>query len=357
MTHPTRRALLGGALATLGAAGLSSLAGCSLERASSAPTPHLRLGYFASLTHAVPMTAVARGTVARHLGSSVALETQVFDAGPAAVESLLAGAIDAAYLGPSPAINAHVRTKRRGIRIVAGAATGGAALVVRPGITSVKQLRGRVIATPQLGGTQDVALRTWLWNHGLRTELTGSTDVNIVSQANSQTLDLFKAGTIDGAWLPEPWVSRLVLDAGATVLVDERAMWPRGVFPTTVLVVMQDYLEAYPERVRSLLDAHVETVTAMRADAETARVFVNTEIDRLVGKPLKPAVLERAWKQLDIGWDPIASAMPRLAADSVTACITPRLPDLTGLLDLRPLNKVLAAHGHAPVFDAGLGVS
>jgi sulfonate transport system substrate-binding protein len=316
----------------------------------------LRLGYFANLTHAVPLLGLARGAFASALGST-RIETQVFNAGPAAVEALLSGALDAAYLGPSPAVNAYVRTKRTGVRVVAGGATGGAALVVRPGITSVEQLRGTTLASPQLGGTQDVALRTYLRAHGLLTETTGGEDVSVVAQQNAQTLDLFQAGTIDGAWLPEPWVSRLVLDAGARVLVDEASLWPDGVFPTTQLMVTQAYLQTFPDVVRSLVSSHVDQVLWARAHAHEAADLANTEVGKIAGKPLSKAVLDRAYARITLGWDPAASTMTTLAKAAVDAGTTPRNPDLAGLLDLRPLQGVLTQRGQAPVSGAGLEIT
>ncbi|MCA1720829.1 MAG: ABC transporter substrate-binding protein [Actinobacteria bacterium] len=203
-------------------AGLATACGGAAS-ASSRPGPaaELRLGYFANVTHAGPVYGVGTGIYQRELGSTK-LKTQVFNAGPAAVEALFAGSLDAAYVGPNPAINAYVKSKGKAIRIVAGATSGGAALIVRPGITSPAQLRGTRIASPQLGGTQDIALRTYLRSKGYDVDSSGAGDVTVVAQENSATLDLFRAGKIDGGWVPEPWASRLVLDGGGTVLVDEK---------------------------------------------------------------------------------------------------------------------------------------
>ncbi|MDO5628133.1 MAG: ABC transporter substrate-binding protein [Mobilicoccus sp.] len=357
----SRRLFLGGALAGIGVSALAACgsgggapataAGSGGDGASAA---ELRLGYFATVTHAVPLAMWGSGTAQRHLGDT-RLSEQVFTAGPTAIESLLAGALDAAYLGPSPAINAHIQTRGRALRVVSGAAQNGAAFVVRDGITGPEDLRGKVFATPQLGGTQDVALRTYLVEHGLTTDTTGGDDVTIVAQANAQTLDLFRSGDIDGAWLPEPWVSRLVLDAGATVLVDEKELWPNQAFPTTLLVVSQEYLDAYPATVRALLEAHVETVGTIEADRPAAIELVNGEIARHVGAPLEDAVMERAFGEVKLGWDPLASAMTQLGQDAVTAGIAQQAPDLTGLLDLTILDEVLSAAGESAVDDGGLG--
>ncbi len=351
-TPVSRRAVLGAGLV----AGVAALAGCGRAFAEPGAPGALRLGYLANLTHAVPILALARGSYQAHL-PGVGISTSVFPAGPAAVEALLSGAIDAAYLGPSPAINAYVRTKRQGTRIVAGGATGGAALVVRPDLTSASQLRGRTLATPQLGGTQDVALRTYLLSQGLRTDTTGGDDVTVVAQPNAQTLDLFRQHAIDGAWLPEPWVSRMVLEGGAKVLLDEASLWPRGVFPTTVLVVMQSVLESASGRIAGLLAGHVATVSWARANPALAHPMLNEQLATLTGKALAAPVLARALASLSLGWDPQAHTAIRLAQDAVSAGTSPRRPDLTGLYDLRLLNQVLLAAGQPPVSGAGLEIT
>ncbi|MCW2776714.1 MAG: sulfonate transporter substrate-binding protein, partial [Frankiales bacterium] len=175
------------------------------------PAAELRLGYFANVTHASAVYGVGSGDFQKSLGSTK-LSTQIFNAGPAAVEALFAGSLDAAYLGPSPAINAFVKSNGDAIRIVSGATSGGAALVVAKGITSPQQLKGKIVADPQTGGTQDVALRTWLKGQGFTEDATGAGDVTIRAQENAQSLQEFQAGRIAGAWVPEPWASRLVLE-------------------------------------------------------------------------------------------------------------------------------------------------
>ena len=204
--------------------------------ASTSLAAELRLGYFANVTQASAVYGVGAGTFADELGSTT-LKTQVFNAGPAAVEALFAGSLDAAYLGPNPAVNGFVRSQGEALRIVAGATSGGAALVVRGDVTDPQQLRGQKLASPQTGGTQDIALRTWLISQGFTVDEDGGGDVVIRAQENAQTLSEFQAGRIAGAWVPEPWASRLVLEGGGRVLVDEGDLWPDGRFVTTHLVV------------------------------------------------------------------------------------------------------------------------
>lgn len=336
---------LAAAVALLGAG-----AACSTSP-SSASGDTLRLGYFANVTHATALVGVERGTFAATVGK---VETQVFNAGPAAVEAIFAGAIDATYIGPNPAINAYVKSKGDAIRIVAGATSGGAQLVVKPGIKTAEDLRGKTLATPQLGNTQDVALRAWLQQHGLRTDPQKGGDVTIAPGENAQTLQLFKDGKIAGAWLPEPWASRLVIEGGAEVLVDERDLWPGGKFVTTHLVVATAFLEDQPLLVKKLLEAHVETTDWIVANPAEAKTVVNDALEKLTTKRLKDDVLDRAFANLTVTYDPIATSLVTSAAHAVEAKLLDK-PDLTGIYDLRLLNQVLADANHPVVADAGLG--
>jgi NitT/TauT family transport system substrate-binding protein len=334
------------ALALLGAG-----AACSTKPSSASGSTTLRLGYFANVTHATALVGMERGTFAAKVGK---VETQVFNAGPAAVEAIFAGAIDATYIGPNPAINAYVKSKGEAIRIVAGATSGGAQLVVKPGIKTAKDLRGKTLATPQLGNTQDVALRAWLASNGLKTDPQKGGDVTIAPTENAQTLQLFKDGEIAGAWLPEPWASRLVLDGGGEVLVDEATLWPEGKFVTTHLVVATKFLEDQPLAVLNLLQAHVETTDWIVAHPDEAKTLVNTALERLTTKKLAAPVLDRAFANLTVTYDPIATSLVASATHAVDAGLLDK-PDLTGIYDLQPLNTVLAQQNRPAVSDAGLG--
>jgi NitT/TauT family transport system substrate-binding protein len=333
----------------------AGIAACSSSDAKEAgPASKVRLGYFANLTHAVPVLGVAQGEFQKELGRTK-LETSVFNAGPAAVEALLSGAIDLAYLGPSPALNAYAKSHGEAVRLIAGGASGGASLVVRPGITSVEQLRGTTIASPQLGNTQDVALRAFLAQHGLKTDTTGGNDVTVVAQENAQSLDQFKQNRLDGAWLPEPWASRLVVEAGAHELVDERTLWPGGNFVTTNLLVSTNFLKAHPDTIEAILRAQVATVQHIAADPGAARTQLNAQLKELTGKPLADEVITHAFGQVSFGWDPYPASLRTSAEHAVTAGVARSVPDLKGIYDLRPLNRVLQAAGQPTVTADGLG--
>jgi len=329
----------------------SSDDGSSGGGASTAAT--LRLGYFPNVTHATPLVGVVKGFYAERLGSTK-LETQTFNAGPAEVEALLSGNLDAGYIGPNPAINAFAKTGGEAVRIIAGATSGGAALVVQPGIGGVSDLRGKRLATPQLGNTQDVALRAWLKSNGLTPSSQSEPgDVQVEPSENATTLQLFQEKKIDGAWVPEPWASRLVLDGGGKVLLDEKTLWPGGQFVTTHLIVRTEFLEKYPATVKALLEGQVAAVDWIGKNPDEAKTTVNGEIKRITTKALKDPVLDRAWSNIKITNDPVASSLKKSADDAIASGLLKQV-DLKGIYDLRLLREVLAGRGGGAVDDAGL---
>jgi NitT/TauT family transport system substrate-binding protein len=342
------------------AAGLAACGGNSSAdsgsgaAASGGKADELRLGYFANVTHAAALIGVQKGLIADELGDTK-LTTQVFNAGPDEVEALFGGAIDAAYIGPSPTINAYGQSDGDAIRIIAGAASGGAELVVRDGIKSAADLKGTTLASPQLGNTQDVALRTWLTDQGLKNSVQGGGDVTIAPTANADVLNLFKGGNLDGAWVPEPYASRLVLEGGGHVLVDEKDLWPDGQFVTTHLIVRTEFLKKYPDTVTALLKGHVAAVKLTTDDATAAKDAVNEGLVAAGGKALDAAVLDRAWSELTVTYDPIASALKKSADNGVAAGTTDKKVDLLGIYDLRPLNAVLKDQSLSTVSAGGLG--
>ena len=332
----------------------SAAAGSAAADAPTAGADTLRLGYFPNVTHAAAVLGVKNGTFQKALGDTK-LETTTFNAGPAAIEALLSGAIDATFIGPNPAINAYVKSNGDALRIVAGATNNGAAFVVKPEINGPEDLKGKTLATPQLGGTQDVALRKWLLDNGLKVQTTGGADVDIVNQENSQTLDLFKSGEIDGAWLPEPWASRLVLEAGGKTLVDEKTLWPDEKFQTTILISSRQFLEEHPETIEALIKGEVEEIGALEADPTTAQTDLNAAIGELTGKPLADTTIQAAFANIEPTWDPLAGTLNTIAENGVEAGTLTEVPDLNGIYDLTALNKVLVAAGETPVSAANLG--
>jgi NitT/TauT family transport system substrate-binding protein len=322
-----------------------------VEEARAAEDPvALRLGYFPNLTHAPAIVGLEQGLFAKELGPAVALETHPFNAGPEAVEAIFSDALDISYIGPNPAINAFAKSGGQAIRILAGSTSGGAALVVEPGIRSPADLAGKKIASPQLGNTQDVALRSWLRAQGLETTLAGGGDVSILVQANAQTLEAFRAGEIQGAWVPEPWATRLRLEGGGAVLVDEASLWPGGRFVTTHVIVRSQFLKQRPDLVARFLRAHVAAVDFASAHPEQAQAIVNGALEKLTGKALAPETLQAAWRNLRFTVDPIASSLRKSAQDAQAVGLLDPV-DLTGIYALGPLNALLLLQGRPVVSE------
>jgi NitT/TauT family transport system substrate-binding protein len=303
----------------------------------------LRLGYFPNVTHATAIVGVEGGTFQEKLGNTE-LETSTFNAGPQVVEALNSGALDASYIGPNPAINAFAQSGGESIRIISGATSGGAFLVVKPDIKNAKDLDGKKIASPQLGNTQDVALRTWLKKKGLETDTAGGGEVSIVPQENAQTLDLFKQGQIDGAWVPEPWATRLKDEGGGKVLVDERKLWPNGQYVTTHLIVRTKFLDDNPDVVKKLLEGHVAATALIRDDPARAEQFVGQGIDKATGKPIAPELVSASFENLSFTNDPIAPSLRKSAKDAEAVGLL-KAVDLKGIHNLMLLNQVLKQQG------------
>ncbi|WP_326645313.1 ABC transporter substrate-binding protein [Streptosporangium sp. NBC_01755] len=310
----------------------------------------VRLGFFPNITHSTALVGVQKGFFAKALGSDVTLKTSTFNAGPAATEAIFSDAIDATYIGPNPAINAWSKSKGEAIKIVAGAASGGVFLVVKPGINGIEDLKGKKIATPQLGNTQDVALRYWLKEKGIETDTKGGGEVSILPQENAQTLQTFATGDIDGAWVPEPFASRLVQESKGKILLTEADLWPNKQFVITHLIVRQQFLKEHPDLVKKLIEAHVESNAYIQSDPAGAKESVNAELKELSGKPIAQAVLDSAFGNITFTNDPIASSLVGSADHAQKVGLLDPV-DLNGIYDLTILNEVLAAKSQPAVSD------
>jgi NitT/TauT family transport system substrate-binding protein len=311
----------------------------------------LRLGYFPNVTHASAIAGIETGIFADKLGQDVNLKTNIFNAGGAATEALFSGAIDATFIGPSPSVNAFSKSKGEAIRIIAGATSGGAALIVKPNINSAADLKGQKVATPQLGNTQDVALRAWLLEQGLKTDTQGGGDVKIVPQENGQTLETFKTNQIAGAWVPEPWATRLVREGGGKVLVDERSIWPGGQFVTTNLIVSTSFLKAHPDVVERLLAGHIAATDWVNQNTADAQDIVNAGIAKVTGQAMNVDVIKASWSSMSFTFDPLAATLHKGADDAKKVGLLAESTKLDGIYDLSLLNKLLAAAGKPPVSD------
>jgi NitT/TauT family transport system substrate-binding protein len=333
---------------------IASTTACGSSKTGAGAAPaELKLGFFPNVTHAAALIGVEKGFIQAKLGS-VKLSTTQFNAGPAAMEALLGGGVDATYVGPSPAVNTFVKSHGKELRIVSGASSGGASLVVQPDITDVSQLKGKKVATPQLGGTQDVAARAYFKKNGLTTDQKGGGDLSIVPQDNAQSLDQFKAKSIAGAWVPEPWASRLVIDGGGKVLVNENDLWPTKQFATTLLVVRTSFLTDHPAQVKALIEANEQSIDFAKSDPAGAATAVNSQLKALTTKTLAAAVITSAFANLTLTDDPLAATIKEQASRAADLGFIEK-PDLTGILDLTILNDVRKGKNLPAIDDAGLG--
>jgi len=335
------------AVAVLAAAGCSSSSSSNASGGGSSQVV-LRLGFQANITHEPALVGLNKGFLAKELGKNVTLKTTVFSSGTEETTAILAGQLDAAYVGPNPAINAWQKSNGTAIKIVSGAASGGASLVVKGGISSAAQLKGKSLATPSLGNTQDVAARFWLKQHGLTTTPTGGGDVAIKPiKPNSAAVLQFKSGQLDGGWEPEPYATEMVLDGGKR-LVNEASLWPGGKFVTTNLVVTQSFLKAHPSVVNGLLKGQIQTNSYINSNPTGAAQAANAELTELLGKGLSSDVLTQSLKYITFTNDPIASSLATDAQHAVAVGLLKPV-NLSGIYDLGPLNKLLQADGQPQV--------
>jgi NitT/TauT family transport system substrate-binding protein len=307
----------------------------------------LRLGYLTNLTHAAALIGVQNGIFKKNLPTNVTLQTSTYNAGPAEVTAMLAGSLDAAYMGPNSAITAYSQSGGKAVKIISGATSGGAALVVSSSITSPSQLKGKTLATPQLGNTQDVALRTWLKKQGLTFPGPngGSGEVTILPQANATTLTSFEAGSIAGAWVPEPWVTEMVDKGHGHVLVNEKTQWPKGQFSTTVLVVSSAFLSAHPSVVTALLKGQLAATAFIKASPSKAQAAASAALTALTGKSLSASELSSAWSDMTFTNDPIASSIETAVQHAKAAGFT--TTNIKGIFDFGPINQLLTSAGQA----------
>lgn len=364
----TRSAFTRSAIAAVAALPLLTLAACGYGSDAKEDTSakvaagakkvdgldSVKIGYFGNLTHATALVGNQKGFFQKELGATKA-KYQVFNAGPSEIEALNSGSIDIGWIGPSPAINGYTKSDGKSLRIIGGSASGGVKLVVNPKkIKSLKDVKGKKIATPQLGNTQDVAFLNWAAEQGWKVDAeSGKGDVSVVRTDNKVTPDAYKSGSIDGAWVPEPTASKLVAEGGK-VLLDESSLWPDKKFVITNIIVSQKFLEEHPKAVEAVLKASVTTNKWINANPDEAKAAANKQLGVDSGKELPTGVLDSAWKSIQITDDPLATTLNTEAAHAVKAGLLEN-PKLDGIYDLTLLNKVLAAEGGTKVGDAGLG--
>ena len=311
----------------------------------------LRVGAFANITHSQAMVGKSMGWFEKQLGPSVRIEWSTFNAGPSEIEAVFAGAIDLGYIGPNPAVSGYVHSHGEALRVIAGATSGGAAMVVRgdSGINNVEDFHRKRIASPQMGNTQDVSLRYWLISHGMKSSDKGG-DVQVIPIANADQLTLFLRKQLDAAWAPEPWASRLIHEANGRLFLDERDLWPNHQFVTAHVIVRSKFLQEHPDIVKKFLAAHVELTDWINAHPSEAKRAMNAQIQKETGKALSADVLDEAFGRMQVTYDPIRSSLLTSAKWAFEAGFLGRqMPDLSGLYDLTVLNQVLREKGKRAV--------
>ena len=341
MRRVTTAAMIGAALLLAGCASSSSSGSATNSNAGGGSPVTVRLGFLSNITHASALVGLKEGFFDKALGSAGTLKATAFSSGTEETTAILAGQLDAAYVGPNPAINAWQKSSGSGIKIISGAATGGASIVVSKGITSAGQLKGKSLATPSLGNTQDVALRYWLKQHGLTTTTTGGGDALVKpTKPNSAAVLEFKSGQIAGGSEPAPYDIQMV-SAGGTVLLSEPGV-------TTLLVVTQSFLSAHPAIVADLVKAQVKANDFIKSSPAAAQADANAELASYTGKPLKASLVAASFKEITFTNDPDAASLTTDASQAVSLGLLKPV-DLSGIFDLGPLNKALAAAGESQV--------
>jgi NitT/TauT family transport system substrate-binding protein len=310
----------------------------------------VRIGYFANINHGQALVGLFNGDYQNALGSSVQIQLSLFTAGPTEMTALLAGKLDMGYVGPSPAVNAFIQSNGTGLRIVAGASDGGALFVVTNasgiataaagGVTS--QLIHKTLLGPQLGNTQDIALRSYL----LRNHLVPGVNVTVQDTSNANIVTELVGNKADGAWVPQPYASLILAEAKAHVFLDERSLWPGGDFSTAELVVATPFLAAHADVVERVVMAHVEETVWINSHLTQAASLMNETIDKQTGLGISPAVLTGSLATLSFTYDPLVATVQQQATYAYNLGFLGKTPpNLGGLFDLAILNQVLSQLG------------
>ena len=345
-----RRAALAGALILLLTATACSGEASEGAEGSSGEGVEVRLGYFPNLTHGTALVGLSEGFYEDALAEDGStLVAQDFNSGTDTIEALLGGGLDATYIGPSPTVTAYSESNGEAVRVIAGATSGGAALVVQPEIGTLEDLRGKIVATPSVGNTQDIAARYHFKSEGFETDTDGGGDLSILGQDNSVTVQAFQQGEIAGAWVPEPYVS-ILKESDGKVLLDEAELWPNGELVTTQLIVRTEFLEEHPDLVENLLNAHVQSTTFINENPDEAKTIIGEQLLELTQSELPVEVLTSAFDSLTFTNDPLATTLLESAAHAEEVEVIPPVEaDLDAAYHLDPLNKVLADAGQEEV--------
>jgi NitT/TauT family transport system substrate-binding protein len=314
------------------------LVGCSKKQ----PTAPFRLGFFPNLTHAQALVGYDQTTFAKALAGKK-IELKKFNAGPTAMMALMSGELDVTYVGSGPAIQTYVKSKV--IRVIAGSASGGAMLVTHTA-QSARDLSGKKVATPQLGNSQDIALRYWLKSQGMSAPVQGGGDVLVTPIANPDIFSLFIRKELEGAWVPEPWGARLIAEGGGRIMIDERNLWENGEFPTTILAASEKSLQNRREEIRAILQAHIDLTNQAQKEPKAFARKANQAFGAITGRPLQENILFDAFSRIKWTTDPMSKKL-QIAADHAAELGFIPPTNIDPMVDTSLLNSLRRPAPHA----------
>ena len=307
-------------LAGIGVIFLAIAVGIASDLSNDSSENSIRVAFFPNIGHAIPVVGMEKGIFESNIGNTTSIETKLFDSGPQVIESLFAKSIDLAYVGPGPAINGFLKSEEHDVVILSGAASGGASFIVHPNseINSVNDFAGKRIAAPQIGNTQDVSLRNYLSENGLKPYEKGGS-VIVLNISNPDIYTLFTKGAIDGAWVPEPWATILVQELDGKRLFFEEDLWPENKFASVLLIGRQEYVEENPEAVQKWLESHQETADWINNNPQETRIVFNEFMQNTMGQTLSDNVVDESLVNLEITTNPISDSIYTFAerADSL----------------------------------------
>jgi len=309
---------------------------------NSSPENTVRVAFFPNLGHSIAIVGTEKGIFAEKLGNQTVIEIRLFDSGPQVIESIFANEIDLAYVGPGPAINGFVKSDGKALKILAGAASGGVSLVIHPNskIESVADFPGKRIAAPQIGNTQDISLRNYLYQNNLKPAEKGGS-IYVINVVNPDIFTLFSKGELDAAWVPEPWASRLVQQLGGIRLFQEKDLWPDQKFSSAVLIVRSEFLEKHPDIVQKWVEAHMQTSNWINEHPTATKLIFNDFLKKKTGKTFPSEILNEAFSNLQITSDPIESSINTFAERANALGYLGREGyTLEGIFYAEPLNSI-----------------
>ena len=270
----------------------------------------IRVAFFPSIGHIIPIVGLEEKIFEKGIGEEKQIETKLFDSGPQVIESIFSGSIDVAYVGPGPIINGFLKSDGKDIKILSGAASGGASFIIQPnsGLESLENFDGKRIASPQISNSQDVSLRHYLESHGFKSVEKGGT-VFVLNISNPDIYTLFAKGDIDGAWVPEPWATILVQELDGIRLFNEEKLWPNEEFASVLLIVRTEYLENNPETIQKWVESHEKIVTWINSNPDKSKSLFSSFLIDYMGKSLPTKIIDESFSNITITSDPIKNSV------------------------------------------------